>query len=337
MLLHIAVLDVGHADCCVVWDEARTSTLVIDCGHAPTLMSYLAQHSIGRVTLAVASHNDADHIRGLVPLVHNIPVERLTINPALRDAHGDLQQLVWGMCEPFEGRQHLFSYATTTDSNLKSALQLLSFRAEILHPNPYQSSVLSARNPSSTVIRVECNGSACLFPGDLTWRGWQALLCQPSMASRLRADVLKFPHHGGRLNAGTDRAAAGLTPEGITERVLNAVSPRFTLISTADRSGWSHPDAEVMAALRAFGREREHRIACTEVTRLCDPQFPLRRPAALALLPSAHHSARVCSGVGVPCAGNILLDLEPGGKLNMRSEKEHQEVVQLYAQAQCLP
>jgi competence protein ComEC len=56
-------------------------------------------------------------------------------------------------------------------------------------------------------------------------------------AERLRADVLKVPHHGSRTSSGPD--------------FLRAVSPKLAVISTGAGNRFGHPHAEVLERLHA--------------------------------------------------------------------------------------
>src|SRR5687767_9104644 len=88
MILHIAALDVGHADCLLVYDDSRTSVLLIDCGDADSLLDFLETEQIGQIDLAVVTHNDADHVRGMSTLIARMPVGCLALHPTINNLSG---------------------------------------------------------------------------------------------------------------------------------------------------------------------------------------------------------------------------------------------------------
>src|SRR4051794_2968226 len=86
--LHIAALDVGHADCSVVYTGTRSTALVIDCGDADTLLDFLRSEGLHRVTVALVTHNDHDHVRGMADLLANYPVDCIALHPTIRHLGG---------------------------------------------------------------------------------------------------------------------------------------------------------------------------------------------------------------------------------------------------------
>jgi beta-lactamase superfamily II metal-dependent hydrolase len=87
-------------------------------------------------------------------------------------------------------------------------------------------------NDQSIVLRIEFGSTAFLFTGDA-----EALSEGEQLTSRrnLRADVLKVGHHGSSTGTGTD--------------YLDAVSPRYAVISCGLNNTYNHPHREVMERL----------------------------------------------------------------------------------------
>ncbi len=76
-LLKVSFINVGQGDS--AWLHASDDTdILIDGGPraaGPTVVAYLQQKSIDDIDVMVASHNDADHIGGLIDVLNSaIPV-----------------------------------------------------------------------------------------------------------------------------------------------------------------------------------------------------------------------------------------------------------------------
>jgi competence protein ComEC len=326
MIVHIAVLDVGHGDCSVIYTEDKTSVLVIDCGHGPTLKHFLNQEGIRKIDLALITHNDNDHISGMSLIVRSFPVECLALHLSIRNASNEIKDDVNDLIDAINEHNPNVAQVSTSDVELKEALNSLEFSAQILYPNNRQILRSARSNTLSGVIRIEHNNTTSLFSGDLDKDGWEYLYTQSGMDYKLKADIFKFPHHGGRLIHPKDQT----DPTVFTNQLINIVHPRYTLISTSNREKWDHPDAGVMDCLRNYNPSIGHRILCTEVTRLCDINFKEKRGQVLQILPKPYTSKRVLDGNGYPCAGNIRLELHPGGQIVLQQELAHKLITSLY-------
>lgn len=108
----------------------------------------------------------------------------------------------------------------------------------------------AANNNTSVVVQIEWRGWRLLFPGDAELRSWQMMhdqgLLKPS-------HVVKIAHHGshnGTLEEIFDDLLPPLSPDG---------RDRFALVSTADESFDSVPDAPTLDFYRARCTVRDTR------------------------------------------------------------------------------
>ena len=125
-----------------------------------------------------------------------------------------------------------------------------------------------------------------LLTGDLQLTGVSCLLHRlRNTREKLRADVLKFPHHGAWPSH-----HPGITQfQGVEKRslthLLEAVDPEIVVLSVGTENNHGHVRPEVFAALADL-RSRKLRIKrfdCTQITRTC-------------LLPAAHCGTAACGG-----------------------------------------
>ena len=304
--------------------------MVIDCGNGPVLLEFLKSEGLDHIDVALVTHNDSDHVRGMIHVLKTLSVGLLAIHPNIKDARGCPKRVMAALIDAADSYATLFAHVTTQDATLLHSLNSLGYESELLYPSPLQATQASKSNTTSAVLRVEWSRTVVLFAGDLDSEGWNRLLTDGSATSRLESHVFKFPHHGGRLVPHSDRCSS----EEYTLSLLRKVAPRITLISTAQRGKWQHPDPSVLNGLRTYSKESSHRFLCTQVTSACDHRYNTKRDKVLAVLPEAHISA--CTKSGHPCAGTIRLQLKANGRILIEADKEYQQITRMYASRKCV-
>ena len=213
------MLDVGQGDGLLLRSGRRT--VLIDGGGwrrgdyaRRVLLPALSRAGVRRLDLAILSHPDADHCAGMAELIGRIPIAELWVGPGAEEAACGAR-LVAGLgskVEEVAGGER----ATIGEWRLTVA--------------PIAAG--GSANRRSVALRAEAAGSSVLFTGDLDREGERALL---RSGFDLRADVLKVPHHGSRSSS--------------TAAFLNAVSPRYALISAGRGNSYGHPAREVVERL----------------------------------------------------------------------------------------
>ncbi len=227
----LAMLDTGQGEAVLLRSGERGPVILVDGGGfrrgnfaEAVLLQALAAEGIHRIDLAILSHGDSDHCRGLLELTWYLRIERLWAVPVeLRDGCGGalagrLRGRVRGV-----GRGH--------------ADRVGAWSLEVLHPAPDRP---DGGNSASMVVRACAGGSCVLLTGDLDLMGERELLARARRDGiPLRSDVLKVAHHGSRTSTG-----AGL---------LAAVEPRLGLVSAGRRNPYGHPSPEVVARMERRG------------------------------------------------------------------------------------
>lgn len=330
MTLKIAVLDVGHGDCAVVYNDDGSSVMVIDCGNGPALIEFLKAEGLNHIDIALVTHNDSDHVNGMRQVLDSIPVALLAIHPNIKDPDGVPKRVMSGLIDAIDPELTELDLVTTNNQRLLDGLRSLGFQAELIYPNPRQAVQASRSNTTSAVLRVEWKGKVAIFSGDLDKEGWNRLISDdPSVTSKLRSDILKFPHHGGRLVSPRNRIGSSE----YTLSLLRCLKPNISIISTANHKRWQHPDLSVLEGLRTYAREAEHRLLCTQVTSVCDSNYASKRDAVIAVLPHSHLS--ICGRSGYPCAGTVRLQVTANGDITIESDSEYRQIVQNFVDRQC--
>ncbi|MBI5641722.1 MAG: MBL fold metallo-hydrolase, partial [Nitrospirae bacterium] len=129
-----------------------------------------------------------------------------------------------------------------------------NYRIEVLHPYPefytLEGNDFVAENDSSAVLKVNGKNHAFLFVGDVEDEAEDDL---SHLGLRLKSDVLKVPHHGGRSS--------------VHERFLFEISPSVAVISVGRDNSFGHPRPEMLDALsdaQIFRTDRDGAVKITE-------------------------------------------------------------------------
>jgi competence protein ComEC len=109
-------------------------------------------------------------------------------------------------------------------------------RVDILWPCPSFDTLLDP-NDNSLVLRLSFGERALLLAGDIEHEAEKTLV--RTERARLRADVLKVPHHGSRTSSGA--------------ALLRAVGARYAVISAGRGNAFGHPNPGVLERLAASG------------------------------------------------------------------------------------
>ncbi len=227
----LVMLDVGQGEALLLGSGRRAPVILVDGGGfrqgnfaEAALLQALAAEGVRRIDLAVLSHGDADHCRGLLELSRYLWIERLwAAGVEVRDGCGR------ALAERLSGRVELVErgYVDTVGA----------WRLEVQHPAPEP---VADGNSASLVVRACAEGACVLLTGDLELAGERELRAWTgSQGSALRSDVLKVAHHGSRTSTGAE--------------FLDAVAPRLALVSAGRRNAYGHPSPDVMARIEARG------------------------------------------------------------------------------------
>ena len=312
------VLDVGHGNCAIARGDGWS--VMVDAAPSSAVVEAVEHFELSRLDVIAISHRDADHARGLGPLLASTDLEIGTIyisadaakDPtapdtamllaALRDAKES------GRCEVSKDLDDALPTGTLDGGGLTVEVLAPTFETGMTGPlgvNPTGTTMTS--NTVSAVLRITLpDGLRVLLPGDIDDVAF-AELCGRGVD--LCADVLVFPHHGS-MSAVKDE-------ETFSREVVEAVSPHTVLFSVG-RGKRARPTESVMRGV--FEANPDLYVACTQLSSGClaaDANLP--PPAALAHLSSvpAAGCARCRS-----CAGSIELR---GPGLSESSQESHQQ------------
>lgn len=233
----VTFLDVGQGDSALI-ELPDGATVLIDGGARyerfdagrGIVAPFLWNRGIRRIDHVIGTHQQLDHVGGLIWLLRHVPVGRYwgtvgdrpeqfvgEVNAALLDRHVQGETPVRG----------------------QEILPGGSCRLTVLNPSDLAVPVAdhsrsgSSLNNRSIVSRLECAGRSVLFAADIETEGLRLL----TGAGRRPVTVLKVPHHGARSS--------------LDREWLREIHPEYAVISVGRRNPYGHPVPAVLEALAA--------------------------------------------------------------------------------------
>jgi competence protein ComEC len=202
-----------------------------------------------------------------------------------------------------------------------------NLHAAVLHPSRGDAMRFEARsdiNNSSLILMIKFGSNRILLTGDLESEGWKKIL---GRQLDIKAQILKFPHHGAWKDLGDPNDENGLG-----RRIINAIEPEIIIFSVGTNNINHHPKADSMLAVRKHNHQT--RIICTQGTTSCvQNHFPARKQISAML----YDECRIGNEFGseVPCAGTIIVRFDEKSYWVEPTIAVHDEAISLYQAPMC--
>jgi competence protein ComEC len=231
--LRLTFLSVGQGDSTLI-EFPGSQTMLVDAGGMSTtfdvgervIAPYLWRRRIARLDLAVLSHFDFDHHGGFPFLVGQFVPRELWSN-GWRGSHDDVVALR--------------AVAGSVGTRIRAPRP--GFRRVV---GGVEVVVLAGgdadrgkENDRSLVVQLRYGQTRILLPGDVEAAGEERLLGK--VAAELRSAILKVPHHGSKTSS--------------TPAFLDAVAPRFAIVSVGYDNRFGMPHRKVIEAYEEIGAE----------------------------------------------------------------------------------
>jgi beta-lactamase superfamily II metal-dependent hydrolase len=315
-LPRLIILDVGHGNCAILKDTE--GVIVIDSAHGATLIETLAHLSIREISHVVISHADEDHIAGIIDILldRNLKVNNIYINSDAQRQTRTWQALRIAVKDVRQRYGTRVVVGLTTE--LTNQLNVGQVQVEILAPTPElamsgvggQDLARRRLNPNSisAVIGLVHNSHrVAILAADIDRVGLDNLLQE---RSDLQADILVFPHHGGRPGGADGKAFA--------RQLCDSVKPNLVIFSIA-RGKFANPREEIVEGV-VTSVPTAH-ILCTQLSKKCADSIPDLAPVHLNNLPARGRTSNSC------CGGTVSIEIAGARTTYNTGIAAHQEFI----------
>lgn len=294
-MTEIVILDVGHGNCAVVYEDARC--IVVDAGPGTALLEFMLENEITIVEEILISHADEDHLKGVVTLLDqdDITVRSVRLNSDAAKGSNQWDGLLYSLDD--RRREGTIDFEVQLVEGFQ--MPFSDSVVEVLAPSSY----LAGKGPGSldsegrrittntisAVVRVRTADRSVLLTGDVDELGLNRLL---STEQDLHAEVLVFPHHGGHV--GTSRNSR--RNREFAERLLAAVAPSIVVFSISRRK-YENPRPEIIEAVK---EDPSRKVMCTQMSRRCMDEPPSDDGHLANMFADGRQS-------GLCCAGSVVM------------------------------
>lgn len=227
--LSVHFIDVGCGDSILI--KCGDKTALIDTGsfsYNGKAKYYLEHCGVEKLDLFIATHTDSDHIGDFSSIADNFKISELWISEFCISNNTERTNSEITFFNKIEEKNIKVFYPNTDTSYFLGEAEL-----KVLSP----SKKYDAQNDNSLVIKLIYEDVSFLFTGDAGEDAEKEML---SENIELKATVLKLAHHGSKTAT--------------TEEFLNAVSPKYAVISSGNENVYL-PNRDVVERVEEFGSE----------------------------------------------------------------------------------
>ncbi|MDO4912175.1 MAG: DNA internalization-related competence protein ComEC/Rec2 [Lactobacillus sp.] len=224
----VTFIDVGQGDSILITTPIFRKVYLIDVGGKVSFtgkkttpqiyyltLPALRAMGISKIDAVFLSHQDADHIGDLRPLLQSIPVEKMYVGAGLPD-NQSFQKRIRGVFN-------------------KPLIECLA--GDHAGPfdvvSPFQKGL--GKNEDSLCLRGTFGTKSWLFTGDLPKEGELEII----KYFNLKVDYFKLGHHGSKTSS--------------DKTFLETISPRQVFISAGRHNRYGHPNQETLDTLKELG------------------------------------------------------------------------------------
>ncbi|WP_353097314.1 ComEC/Rec2 family competence protein [Tissierella praeacuta] len=223
--LEIHFIDVGQAESILI--KKGNESMLIDAGNnsdGKLVVDYIKNQNISNLKYVIGTHPHADHIGGLDDVIDTFGIEKIIMPNAVTNTKTFEEVL-----DSIKNKG-----LSITKSKVGNSYELNGAEFTILAPNKEKYKDL---NDYSVVIKLVNGNNSFLFTGDAEELSEKEIL--ENNKRLLKADVLNVGHHGSVTST--------------SEAFLDAVDPKFAVISAGKDNSYGHPHKEILERLEDKG------------------------------------------------------------------------------------
>ena len=222
--LVVDFIDVGQGDSILI--RQGSHAMLIDGGTSESkqnLLGFLESENVSSFDYIIGTHPHEDHIGSLDDVVNSYDFDTILF-PKVTTTTKTFENLVLAV----KGKNKKF-----VEPEINKEYTLGDAKFTILAPN---SKEYDSLNNYSIVIKLTYGKNSFIFTGDAESLSESEIL---KNNVDLKADVLKIGHHGSSTST--------------SEKFLNAVSPKYAVISVGKDNSYNHPTKTTMNRLKKLG------------------------------------------------------------------------------------
>lgn len=229
--LRVSFLDVGQGDAILIQTPSGKSMLV-DGGPTNIILERLAREMSyfdNDIDVLVATHPDADHVTGLIPVLEKYKILTTVISPA--DGSTKIVDDLNNHIVDEQSDVHVAKVGDAIDFHD-------GVTAHILYPPSNFRGKKSDTNDASVSMVISYGDETFLLTGDLPSTHEQELISE-----MLPKDitVYKVGHHGSKYSSG--------------EVLLSYSKPEYAVVSAGKDNKYGHPNREAIERLQKYAKE----------------------------------------------------------------------------------
>lgn len=233
----ISFLSVGHGDATLICLTVKKHAVLIDAASHGPVLTAVASGPLELKAIFV-THLDKDHIAGLPAVISYLrSTKKTNILLFMNRQHAETK-IVERFCRALdEAREDGTIKLEMAYKEYPGHVDLIGGSFVILWPT-HENAILNDKdnNNDSLILRFEINKMRLLLGGDAEGIIW------PQIESHdLKAKILRFPHHGGRLYSSKESWSS--------DKLIVEVDPEYVVLSVPSNSR-HHPSEEFITAMK---------------------------------------------------------------------------------------
>ncbi len=239
--LRVSFLDVGQGDAIFIQTPSGKQML-IDGGANNKILARLSEEMSyfdKNIDVIEATHPDADHVTGLIPVLEKFKVSTILETKGIghTQVFDDLQKHI----DDEDGETHIAQSGDEIDFHDGVIVK-------VLHPSANYVAKKDDTNDASISILVLYGEESFLLTGDLPSTSEPKLIAaglsksaRGGSASGGNVTVYKAGHHGSKSSSG--------------EQLLTYIRPEYAVISAGKDNKYGHPNPEALERLSKYSKE----------------------------------------------------------------------------------
>ncbi len=228
----MTALDVGQGDS-IYFEFPGGGNLLIDAGRGEgfdqarrTVVPFLRSKGVRRIDAFVISHPQSDHIGGAAAVLREVSVKNVI------DAKKPYNSALYRRLKEGIAREGSEYWEAAEGMRIEG---FEGVAIDVLNPDA-KSEGSKNINQDSLVLKIVYADTSFLMTGDIEGGAMRRILLS---GADVRADVLKVPHHGAKLDE-----------NGI--KFVRAAAPAYSVISAGEKNFYGHPKPETLQALASL-------------------------------------------------------------------------------------